>query len=190
MTAADTAIRELLRTEVLRPKVIERATAVVVATLQRRCKDDRVGRAQRDLARLDGELRNLAETAARGGAVPAVLDALAQRDEERRRLAGELETLTRSAARTVSPAQIRTQVTERLRGWTTLLAEIGSEARAVLDSVLRDRIRFAPNMSADEYQLTVPIGYDQLLVASVPDLGRGLQETVASPTGFEPVFWP
>jgi hypothetical protein len=53
----------------------------------------------------DAELANLADTAARGGAVPAILSALASRDAQRRRVATEIAAVKRSSAwQRVQPA--------------------------------------------------------------------------------------
>jgi hypothetical protein len=65
---ADAAIYRLLATEVLRPAVIERALGVAIDALQ--TGDDitrRRDELRRDLARVETELANLTETAARGG---------------------------------------------------------------------------------------------------------------------------
>ena len=64
-----------------------------------------------------------------------------------------------------------------------------AETRGLLDAVLTDRIVFRPTTDdggAPMYELTMPVALDRLLTSLVP----GLQVRVASPTGFEPVFWP
>ena len=55
----------------------------------------------------------------------------------------------------------------------------------MLDGVLADRIRFTPDRDQRRYTLNLPIAFDRLMIAALPELGTGLQETVASPTGFE-----
>ena len=82
------ADQDVLRLEVLKPAVIEEALDVALDQL---ASDP--GAAQRDqmarrLATIEGELLNLSETAALGGAVPAIVNAIARRDEERRQLGG------------------------------------------------------------------------------------------------------
>jgi hypothetical protein len=92
MPVTDRAVRDKLRTEILQPRVVERAIELAVRTLQRERGNGSsvVDRLQHQLASLDVELSNLAQTAARGGAVPAVRALLSQRDQERRRVADEL----------------------------------------------------------------------------------------------------
>ena len=54
-------------------------------------------------------------------------------------------------------------------------------------------ITFTPKIvnGAAMYELTIPIAFDRLLVSLVPGLDVGFSRVgLASPTGFEPVFWP
>jgi hypothetical protein len=52
----------------------------------------------------------------------------------------------------------------------------------VLDGVLADRIRFTPGRAQRRCTLTLPITFDRVLMAALPELGAGLQEMMASPT--------
>ena len=40
------------------------------------------------------------------------------------------------------------------------------------------------------YELQIPIAFDRLLISIVPGLETVARVGMASPTGFEPVFWP
>jgi site-specific DNA recombinase len=195
METADGAVRELLASEVLQPAVIERALDRAVAML--RTDQQATGRATRRaeltrrLAALDAELANLADTAARGGAVPVILQALTRKDVERRAIAGELATL-REQEQAATPMDVRA-LRRTLRGylddWHAMIRGNVAEARRVFDVVLRDRIRFRPVDGEDgrpNYELTLPIAFDRMLATVIPIL----QVRVASPTGFEPVFRP
>ena len=76
MSVADEAVQQLLVTEVLRPAVADRALTKALKLL--RAGADGPGRREtleRELATVEAELRNLAETAAKGGAVPIILEA-------------------------------------------------------------------------------------------------------------------
>ena len=78
-------------------------------------------------------------------------------------------------------AVLREQLRGLLADWRGLLSGNVAEARPLLDLVLADRIRFTP--TADRrYQLTVPIQFDRVMTAAVPDL-HGLQDRGASPRG-------
>ncbi len=188
MSVADGAVQQLLATEVLRPAVVDRALTRAVDLL--RTDSDGSGQREtlkRDLTAVEAELRNLAETAAQGGAVPIILEALGRREADRRRLRAELDRCVPPAL--IQPTSVlREQLRRALDDWQGLLSGNVAEARPLLDLVLADRIRFKP--TADRrYQLTVPIVFDRVMTAAVPDL-RGLQDMVASPRGIEPVSQP
>ena len=188
MSVADGAVQQLLATEVLRPAVVDRALTRALDLL--RTDVDGPGRREtleRDLAGVEVELRNLAETAAKGGAVPVILEALGRREADRRRLLAELERCESPAS--LKPTSVlREQLRHSLGDWRGLLSRNVVEARPLLDLVLADRISFTP-IADRRYQLTVPIAFDRVMTAAVPDL-RGLQDRVASPRGFEPVSQP
>ncbi len=183
MSVADGAVHDLLATEVLRPAVVDRALTRALALLEAEAPDRRQV-LEKDLAAVDVQLRNLADTAAQGGAVPVILDALDRRDADRRRLQAEL-VACQAQARVQPRRVLRTRLRGVLDDWRGLLGRNVAEARPLLDLVLADRIRFTP-IADRRYQLTVPIQFDRVMTAAVPDL-RGLQDIVASPTGFEPV---
>ena len=185
MAVADGAVQQLLATEVLRPAVVDRALTRALELL--RGDADGSGRREgleHELARVEAELHNLADTAAKGGAVPVILEALERREADRRRLRAELERC--EAPATLAPTSVlRAQLRQSLGDWESLLGRNVAEARPLLDLVLADRIRFTP-IADRQYQLTVPIVFDRVMTAAVPEL-RGLQDRMASPTGFEPV---
>ena len=67
--------------------------------------------------------------------------------------------------------------------WDGLLTANAAEARSLLDRVLAGRIVFRAVPSArgrDRYKLTVPIAFDRVLSAVLPELA-GLQDRMASP---------
>jgi hypothetical protein len=173
LPAADQAVRDLVRGEVLRPGVVERALAGAVTTLQQETQDgSHVARLTAQLAGLDRELANLAETAARGGAVPAVLALLDDREQQRRRVLADLAQAQRvQAAPGVTPAALQACLRGVLGDWDGLLSGPDTvEARGVLEAVLTDRIRFTPDRDQHRYRLTLPVAFDRLLDAAVPAL--------------------
>ena len=87
------------------------------------------------------------------------------------------------------PARLREQLRGYLADWQTLLGDDSAKSRGLLDLALSDRIRFTPDAAHRRYELAIPIAFDRLLTAVVPELA-GVQEMVTSPTGFEPVFQP
>ena len=182
MAVADGAVHELLATEVLRPAVVDRALTRALALLEADAPDRREA-LERDLAAVEAELRNLADTAAQGGAVPVILEALDRREADRRRLQAEVAAC-QAPARLQPPRVLRVQLRSVLDDWRGLLSRNVAEARPLLDLVLADRIRFTP-IAEHRYQLTVPIQFDRVMTAAVPDL-NGLQDRVTSPRGVLP----
>ena len=121
-------------------------------------------------------LANLTETAAKGGAVPAVLEALNRADGERRAL---LDELKRGSLKPVSEKGIAGTVRDlrrTLRGylddWHAMIQGNVTEARGLLNVVLRERITFTPIVGLDgnpAYELKIPIAFDPLRDRSVRD---------------------
>ena len=106
-------------------------------------------------------LSNLTETAAKGGAVPAVLEALNRADAERRALMVELARPTAvgfSPGSDVDPSSLRRKLRAYVDDWHGLLQGDVVQRRKLFDLVLRDRIRFRPVERKDGpgYELTVP----------------------------------
>jgi site-specific DNA recombinase len=190
MPLADGAIRQLLRKEILgRTAVVERALERAVEILRVDHTNQPRQALERQLAGVETELANLAETAARGGAVPIILEKLTDRDSARRRLTSELAALQRVDRPLGSVTALRRQLRARLGQWDELLGGNIAAARPLLSDVLADRIAFHPKPKTRQYELVVRVAFDRILTAVVPEL-RDLQDRVASPTGFEPVFWP
>ena len=120
----DEAVRELLATEVLRPTVLERALDRAVALLtdaqdQSRQRTRRLELRKR-LDRVNQAVANLTETAARGGAVPAVLDALTRTDAEHRALMAELEALDASPRQVFDARALRRTLRGYVNEWQAL----------------------------------------------------------------------
>jgi site-specific DNA recombinase len=183
MLLADRAVHDVLRNELLQPRIIERALDLALdrlamgdeATTPRETLD-------RQIQRIEAELVNLSETIATGGAVPAILHALARRDEERRRLTAERATLDGRIPARLNRATTRKQLRIFLDGFSGLLSAHVTEARPVLSIVLAgDRIAFTPTMDG-RYELAVPLAFDRVISAAVPELGR-LQDVGTSPAG-------
>jgi hypothetical protein len=186
MAVADGKVRALLKAEVFQRQLLDCALERAVTIWQRGADGHRSGaeRLQAEIARLDGELKNLAETAARGGDVPAILEALGRRQDERRRLAADLAALTRSASESRwTAADVHTHVRRRLADWDALLQAHPEKARALLDLALTDRIQFSPDPARGRYRLTIPIAFDRVIVEMVPELQGPVQEMMASPRG-------
>ena len=91
------------------------------------------------------DLANLVETATRGGAVPAILEALNRTDEARQAVDRELAELEKTGSRT-DPVfgDLRCELGALLDDWHELLTANAGEARPVLQATLADRIACEP----------------------------------------------
>ena len=105
MPVADAAIRNILASEILRPKVVNRAVDIVLEHLERQNADSPDQAIRQRLADVEQKLGNLADTAAQGGAVPAILDALsASRPRTATPVVGTCRLPTRPDAARSAPA--------------------------------------------------------------------------------------
>jgi hypothetical protein len=132
---------------VLEPRRIERALDRALQMLDEGGARSRRDTLERQLAIVDAELANLAESAARGGAVPVVLAALAKRDGDRRRLRAELSACEAQEPVRPDQAALKTQLRGFLGHWEGLLRQNVAEARPLLDLALTGRIAFQPPKS-------------------------------------------
>ena len=131
---------------------------------------------------VESELANLAEPAAKGGAVPAVLQALELREAERSRLRADLGGLRTDHAGPMNRSVLRERLRSFLNDWDSLLIGNTAEAKALLGVALAGRIQFTPTEKGKGYELRVPIAFDRVMTAAVPEFS-GLQDRVASPSG-------
>ena len=140
----DAEIRALMATEVLNPTRIEAALDKAIAMLQvaTTCQLPDRDRLQKRLCDVERTLANLTETAAKGGAVPAVLEALNRADAERRALIASIEARSKPAVDTCPDVRtLRRTLRRYLDEWHAMLQGNVTEARGLLDVVLRERSR-------------------------------------------------
>jgi hypothetical protein len=76
-------------------------------------------------------------------------------------------------------------VREKLTIWRSLLTASVEDGRQFLREALDGPIRFTPRPTEQEYQFEGEIGLGRLFSGVA-----ALAKAMASPTGFEPVFWP
>jgi len=89
-------------------------------------------------------LANLTDTAARGGAIPAILDALNRTEAERRALVAQLADLEAAPSKVPDARDLRGTLHRYLDDWHSLAGGNVPETRRLLDSVLGGRIVFKP----------------------------------------------
>ena len=100
----------------------------------------------------------------------------------------ELQRAIAEAARVrrgVDRRAVERQVRERLTGWRALLTGCVEDGRNPFRQVLQGPIRFTPEPDQHEYHFVGEVELGRLFMGIA-----ALAPFVASPTGFEPVFWP
>jgi hypothetical protein len=185
MPVADAAVADLITSEVLKPPVVNRALdrALELLTPDRDAADAEHDRIRARLTQVEREIANLTETAAKGGAVPILLEALGRREAERQQLVRQLSaTQQQGTDYEIDDANARIVLRGFLRDWKGLLAGNRTEARGLLDLVLAgQRIAFEPRPEGG-YELMLPVAFDRVISAALPAL-RGAQDACESRWG-------
>ena len=181
MVAANEALLEAVRGQILSPEVVTAAAARAaerIAELVDNPPDTAEIRGQ--LVDLDRELSHLTEALAAGGDVPSVVAAIRVRDKRRGSLRAQLTALERVAhLPTLDLTRLERDLTTRLTEWRGLLSRHTAQARQLLRKLLVGRLTFVPENRADgRYVQITGTGTLGPLAAAL-----GCPNTVASPRG-------
>ena len=144
-------------------------------------------------ARLTREIENLTKAIASGGDIPALAGALQERDKRRKVIAAQLAKPVSLPDRDL----LRAALELRCADWREVLrGPHVQQARMVLQHLIEVPIKIV-NTPPPAYikKGHTPRGIKQrsrkwVAAARPAGLMVGLVQSVASPTGFEPVFWP
>ena len=125
------------------------------------------------------------ELAAGGANLATVLSAIKAREQRRAELQRTLNGVTRQPGRTTDMRQLRAKLEGRLQDWRDLLRKHAEQGQQLLRRLIVGRLVLTPERDAEGryYRFTGQGTYSRLLAGLRPHM-------VASPTGFEPVFWP
>jgi len=181
MVAANEALLEAVREQILSPEVVTAAVARAaerIAVLTADPPDTDAVRGQ--LADLERELSHLTEALAAGGDVPSVVSAIQAREKRRGSLRVQLTALERVAdLPRLDLTRLERDLTARLTEWRGLLSCHTTQARQLLRTLLVGRITFAPEHRADgRYVQITGTGTLGPLAAAL-----GFPNKVASPRG-------
>jgi DNA invertase Pin-like site-specific DNA recombinase len=188
MDAIDAEVLATLETDILRPSVVERAIRLALDAL----KPERQHKAHEKLVRAVEQARaecdRLADAIQRGGPMDVLIDRLRAAQTRRLELEAQL-TASQTSARPVVAGDLEGRLRRKLADWRGLLTRNVETGREVLRVLLVGPLRFTPIVEARRraYAFDGAIALERLVsgVIDLPTLTR-----VASPTGFEPVFWP
>ena len=183
---ADRAILQALERELLDPSILEAAVARAAARVAAPAQD-LTGRRQAletALTHTELALGRLTQAIAEGGAITTLVQAIREHERRQRDLRGELANLERPRVVPLDVKQLQTTLLEKAQEWQALLRKHAPIARQMIRKLIAGRIVFTPDLEARRYTFTVP--------GTLANFFSGVvgPQALASPTGFEPVFWP
>ncbi len=187
MEPTNRLVLDAFESDILRPEHVERVIRGVVARLRPSVEDRESRRAalRAELIMVERELERLTAAITAGGELAPLVTALKARETRRQMLKRELASL--GAVDDVDVHQLETEARRRLTEWRDLLQlDVVPKSRQMLKKLLAEPLRARPieDGSMRGWELTGRGSFGKLLA------GLLVANTVASPTGFEPVFWP
>jgi site-specific DNA recombinase len=186
LEVAEEAILSALERELLDPEILEEAAARAAARVATPAEsiDTRRHTLETALAHTKAALARLTQAVAEGGSVSTLIQAI--RDQERRheRLRAELSELDRPRVVPLNIAQLKARLREKSEEWRALLRKHAPIARQMVRKLVEGRIVFTPDRQAGRYRFSMP-GTLAIFFSGIV-----CPQAMASPTGFEPVFWP
>ena len=200
MEHADHAVLGTLEADALDPRIVSTIIDMVLAQLTPVNADRNVAALQRDLRVLDGKIANLTTAVESGAALEPLIAQLRDRQQERERLIAAMAAAQAIDQIHVDRAAIEARVQAQVASWRALLTDSVEDGRVLLPEVLLGPLVFTPEGEGYHFRAAVATG--ELIAGAVSagaqegaspgggaETGAGAQQ-VASPTGFEPVFWP
>ena len=189
MPASDLAVLSAIEADILRPEIITKALRKAVDRLKPMgaAAQAKRGELEKRLLAVNRELERLTSAIVAGGSGATLVQAMKEREEHRDILMRELATADQvSKIGQVQWAAVERQLQEKLKDWKGLLQRHAPQARQMLKKLLCGPIVFTPHREGKSrhYTFRAQLNLDRLLSGTV------CANMVASPTGFEPVFWP
>jgi hypothetical protein len=195
MERADTEILNLLERELLDPAVIAEAIDRVRLLARGRGQSVEARRVEltQTIGRIEAELVNLTGALAGGVELSSVVAAIRERETHRTSLTRELDGLgERETIATLDARLVDRKIDKAIREWHLTIRKHVPQARQMIGKPLKDRITFTPETNADGrrgWAYRADGSVSKLLPGVITELSV-LPQALASPTGFEPVFWP
>jgi hypothetical protein len=168
--------------------VVERAIRLALDALKPERQHKAHEKLVRDVEQARAECDRLADAIQRGGPIDVLIDRLRAAQTRRWELEAQLAAQQTSATPVVA-GDLEGRLRRKLADWRGLLTRNVETGREVLRVLLVGPLRFTPIVEARRraYAFDGAIALERLVsgVIDLPTLTR-----MASPTGFEPVFWP
>jgi site-specific DNA recombinase len=182
MDAIDREVLAAIAGDVLRPDLVEDVVATARQMFEAANRPKRGVDAKRELAGIEREQARLTEAIAVGGDVPILAERLRATEARRRELTAALQA---QPAVVSSWRDIERRVRQSLTDWRLLLLGDVAQARQAFRQLLATPIAFTPFVERGRRGVRFEgrIGLEAIF-------GGEVVTKLASPTGFEPVFWP
>src|SRR5262249_23332559 len=147
MELTNASVLETLRSDLLNPKVIERALQKLEARLSVRQPDTRATQLEGGGDRIRTELGRLTSALAAGGHLASLVSAVRDREQRLTTIDAELGRADEEiSALDVPLAVVMSDVRSRLEDWRQVLSEESAQARQMPRTLLRGRIVFTPDI--------------------------------------------
>jgi site-specific DNA recombinase len=179
----DEAVLGTIAGDVLRPAVVMAILEGVLERMSPRTIARDVDELWTEAATIDREITRLTNAIATGGELAPLLEALKVRQSRRDELAAALTARESFDLRRFDRKALEAKVHEHVDRWRALLTKRVEDGRQLLREVLSGPLRFTPQRKTYRFEGDAAIGR---MLAGV----AGIATFLASPTGFEPVFWP
>jgi site-specific DNA recombinase len=199
MKDAEEAILSTIERQMLDPAIVQDILTAAIDDLQAEARSDsnRSAPLEQELSRINGELVRLTEALASGGELTSVLGAIRTREARRNELERAIASTSRApVGRLPDLRAARAELEQRIGEWRTLLRQHLEQAQQLLRRLIDGRLVLTVEEDSDgRYYRFRGLGSWWRLLAGLGPTWRpivaGLRpHMVASPTGFEPVFWP
>ncbi len=183
---ADQAVLTAIERDLLNEDLVREGMELALVQAEHLGEDLATRRAviRKALAQTSEELERLTGAVLAGGEVATLVQAMRDRERRRVELERELEEVSHIRPARIDAGRVRLALREKLTEWRALLHKHAPVSRQMLRKLITDRIVFTPDRAARRYTFLAPGSLVKFFSGLVCPQG------MASPTGFEPVFWP
>jgi hypothetical protein len=168
------------------PPVVRAIVAEVFAALTPTSVAKNLSTLRRELHAVDQKIANLTVAIEDGAAVAPLVGQLTTRQQEREDLLREIGAADGRASLQSDRPMVEAKVLAECERWRALLTDEIIDGRQLLREVLDGPMTFTPG-PGKAYRFSGNVMTGQLVAGLV---SPKTPPEVASPTGFEPVFWP
>lgn len=182
----DDAVLRALGGDLLRPALVDALIDGVCEAMQPAVAEADVQALRADLQGVERKIANLTAAIENGAAVAPLVSQLEHRQQEREKLLTMIAAAEARRALVIDRRIVEDTIRAEIAQWRAILTSDPNvrDTRQFLREVLEEPVTFTPLPERKAYRFEGAASAERLLGEV------GLAPLVASPTGFEPVFWP